>query len=185
VAARRLAEAAMLRAAAQLRHLPARDRLMPTRLGNVLRAAEDEAGIRYGLDTVTVWSMLYPLVSDRLAAGLQDARDRLDTAARFAGTLVLTALVCAGLLIGSWWAFPVVAALLLLAVLSYRGAVAAASAYGELINAAVALHRFDLLKALHLPLPATPAEERATYQRLRRLLRNRLPDPTAKFDHPN
>ena len=34
---------------------PDEKRLLPTRLGNILRAAEDSAGGRYGLDTVAVW----------------------------------------------------------------------------------------------------------------------------------
>ena len=57
-----------------------------------------------------------------------------------------------------------------------------AGTYGQLINTAVALHRFDLFKALHLPLPSTAQEERVTYRQLQLLLRNRLADPTT-FEH--
>lgn len=177
-------EKAMKRAAARLRRLPQRHRLMPTRLGNVLRAAEDDARSRYGLDTVVIWPMLYPLLPDRLVAALEDARNQLDLGARFCCSLLLAAVVCTALLVRSAWAFPVVGGLLLLAVLSYRGAVVAAAGYGELINAAVVLHRFDLLRSLHLPLPATPAEERTANRRLVRLIRNRMPDETTTYVHP-
>jgi hypothetical protein len=40
------------------------------------------------------------------------------------------------------------------ALLSYRAALAAAAAYCQALEAAFDLHRFDLLTALHLPLPA-------------------------------
>jgi hypothetical protein len=177
-------QASMNRAAEKLRRLPARTRLLPTKLGNTLRAAEDEARQLYGIETVVVWPLVYPLVSDKLAAGLQDARDRLDVAARFSITFAITGVV-SGLLLRTWWALPVAAVLLLAAVLSYAAADSAADVYGQLINAAVALHRFDLLKALHLPLPATPEEERDTYRRLALLLRRRVVDKSVRFAHPS
>lgn len=55
----------------------------------------------------------------------------------------------------------VVAVGLLLARLSYLGAVAQARGYGQQIRASIDLYRFDLLKALHQSLPASPQEERA------------------------
>jgi hypothetical protein len=64
---------------------------------------------------------------------------------------------------------------LVLAWLAYRAAVAAAVAYGEGIRAAVDLHRFTLLEALHLPLPATPEEERELNRRLSRFLLQGVP----------
>src|SRR6266700_4421368 len=42
-------------AGARLQRLPAKDRLMPTRLGNTLRAGEDRARTRYGFETVVLW----------------------------------------------------------------------------------------------------------------------------------
>jgi hypothetical protein len=57
---------------------PARDRLLPTRLGNALRAGEDEAGDRYGLATNTMFPRLYPILSDRFGRLMDDARDQLD-----------------------------------------------------------------------------------------------------------
>ncbi len=109
---------------------------------------------------------------------------RLDLGARFCCSLFLAAVVCAALLVRSVWMFPVVGGLLLLAVLSYQGTVVTAASYGELINAAVALHRFDLLRCLHLPLPATPAEERTANRQMIRTIRNRMPDETTMFVHP-
>jgi hypothetical protein len=59
--------------------------------------------------------------------------------------------------------------------LSYRGAVAAAIAYGEGIRATIDLHRIDLLTALHLPLPATLEQERAVNEQVSPFLRQSRP----------
>ena len=45
---------------------PDLDRLLPTSLGNALRAAEDRSGLRYGLQSVVLWPRLYPLLPAEL-----------------------------------------------------------------------------------------------------------------------
>ena len=60
--------------------------------------------------------------------------------------------------------------------------VAAAIAYGESIRTAVDLHRFTLLEALHLPLPATLDEERALNAKLSRFLLQGVP-LDATYEH--
>ncbi len=69
-----------------------------------------------------------------------------------------------------WW---LLAAAVALAgtLLSYRAALAAATAYGQALEAAFDLHRFDLLTALHLPLPADLLGELTANQELSRFLR--------------
>jgi hypothetical protein len=148
--------------------------VMPTSLGNALKAAEDRAGERYGLDCVVIWPRLQPLLSEALAAALDDARNQLDLAVRFAATFGLIAVGALVLLAPyGWWAMAVLAALAL-AWLSYRGSMNAAIAYGELLESAIDLHRFDLLRALHLPLPADPEAERTLNGQLSDLLRQDL-----------
>jgi hypothetical protein len=151
------------------------DHVMPTLLGNVLKAAEDRAGGRYGLDCVVVWPRLYPMLSESLTAALDDARNQLDLMVRFAATFGLVALGALVLLAPhGWWAAVVLAALVL-AWMSYRAGVNAAIAYGELLESAIDLHRFDLLQALHLPLPADPEAEQKLNAQLSDLLRQDLP----------
>ena len=149
--------------------------LLPTRLGNALRAAETRAGEPYGLDAVVAWPRLYPLLPDGVRALVDDQRDGLDLAARFCAVFAAAAAVSLVLLATHGWWLLVPAGCLLLAWLSYRGAVAAAVAYGEGIRAAIDLHRFDLLTAMHLPLPATLEQERAVNEQLSLFLRQSWP----------
>ena len=149
------------------RRFPAEERLLPGALGNALRAAEDDAGQRYGLETVLVWPALYVVLGDRARAIVDDQRLQLDVAARLAATLTMTALVVAGLLWRWWpWRLLVPAGLLLLGWMSHRAAVSAAIAYGDGLRLAFDLSRFDLLAALHLPLPADAESELAANRRL-------------------
>lgn len=148
------------RAAATLARYPLDARLtMPTSLGNVLRRAEGIAGERYGLSTVHTYPRLYPHLSPRLESEIGNQLDVLDSTATF--TLLFlaeTALTLPLLLRWDWWSW-VPALFLLLAAGAYAGAVRAAQKQGNLLEVAFDLHRFDLLKALHLPLPADPARE--------------------------
>jgi len=169
--------AAMGDADSQLRRLfpSEREWLLPTRLGNALRAAESRPGDPYGLDAIVAWPRLYPLLPDAVRALVDDQRDGLDLAARFCAVFAAAAAVSLALLaIHGWWLL-VPAGCLVLAWLSYRGAVAAAVAYGEGVRAAIDLHRFDLLTAMHLPLPATLEQERAVNEQLSLFLRQSWP----------
>jgi hypothetical protein len=153
---------ARVQAAWRLRKLYPPDPLvMPTALGNALRAAEDRAGRRYGLDSVVAWPRLYPLLSERVLAIVDDERTQLDVAVRFCAVLFVAALVSLGLLITHGWLLLLPAGLFVVAWLAYRASVGAAVAYGEGLETAFDLHRFDLLRALRLPLPATSEDERA------------------------
>jgi hypothetical protein len=142
------------------RYFPERpEHLLPTRLGNVLRAGEERAGAPYGLDAVAVWPRLYPLLPDGTRLLVDDLRDGLDLGARLCVTFVAAAVVAFALLAQHGWWLLVPVACALLAWLAYRGAIASALAYGEGISTAIDLHRFELHKALHLALPATRAAE--------------------------
>jgi hypothetical protein len=159
--------------------------LLPTALGNVLRAAEATAGRGYGLEAVSTWPRLYPLLGDGVRAVVDDRRTAVDLACRLTATSAITALLAAALLVrGRWWVL-IIAIPLALAWVAYRGAVQAAVAYGESLAVAFDLHRFDLLAALHLPLPSTPTEERKLNERLSRFWDQAVPlDDVVTYDHP-
>lgn len=171
-------------AGALSRRYPPAGRLLPTALGNTLRAAEARAGQRYGLETVTAWPRLYPLLGDGVRAVVDAQRDQLDVAARFCAVFAVAAATTAVLLAthGAWPALAL--APLALALLSYRGAIEAALGYGEAIHAAFDLHRFDLLAALHLPLPADRESERDANGRLTAFLLQGAPENLV-YEHPD
>jgi hypothetical protein len=97
---------------------------------------------------------------------VDDLRDQLDLAARFCVVFLVGAGVSLGFLASYGWWLLVPAGALVLAWLSYRATVAAALAYGEGLQAAFVLHRFDLIGALHLPLPANLDAEKTENARL-------------------
>ncbi|MFC4907091.1 hypothetical protein [Actinomadura gamaensis] len=163
---------------------PRPERLLPTALGNALRAAEDSAAQRYGLDTVTMWPALHAVLAPQVREAVDDQRDQLDFAARLCAVLVLCALVAVCLLWGYWLDLGVLTGLALGAArVAYRAAVLAAEGYGVMIRMAFDLQRFDLLTALHLPLPDDSAEE----WEANRLLTARLtldPQLLLRYRHP-
>lgn len=144
------------------RRFPRTGRILPSSLGNILRAMEDSAGQRYGLDTVSAWPRLFGSLPDALRSALDDQRNQLDLAARFCAVFFLMGLASVPALI--WhpsWFLPVsIVVSAALSRIAYRSAVAAALAYSQTIEAAFDLHRFELLRALHLPLPSCLADER-------------------------
>ncbi len=155
-------------AAMQLRSYPRTTRLLPTRLGNVMRAHEDRAGGRYGLATVTTWPRIFPQLSERLSIGVRDARAQLDSSTALCVTFFAAALVSLALLVphGGIWILVIPSSVGLLALISYRSAVTSARVYGRLLETAYDLHRFDMLTALHYQLPQMAQEEVAFNRQL-------------------
>jgi hypothetical protein len=148
------------------RSVPARRELrMPTRLGNVLRAAESRPGDRYGLDAVVCWPRLWLVLPETAQAEVTAARAVLNTRAE----TLLWAVLFAVWGVFAWWA-PVVG--LLVATAIYRSMLGAAAIYGDLIVSCYDLHRSELYKALRWPLPLSlqdePAQGRALTQYLGR-----------------
>ena len=175
-------------AQANLRLYPLTDRrLLPTRLGNILRAAEDRAGQRYGLSTITVWPRLYPYVTGQLAAALASVRNQLDVSIRLCASLALATVISGTVLITDGWWLLVPLATGVFAWAGYRSALRAARSYGEAMHWAFDLHRFEMLQAMHYPLPANLAEERAFNQELSRFLASGRPiggrQSTHQYEH--
>ncbi|MEU6350044.1 hypothetical protein ABZ896_12020 [Streptomyces sp. NPDC047072] len=138
---------------------PPAEALLPTALGNALRAGELSAGERYGLTTLSSWPRIYPQVSDRLGEALRSTRDALDTAVNLCWSFL--ALTGAGAVAlydepSAWW---LCGATLVSAGVAYKGAVIAAQSYSGLMHVVYDLHRFDLAEALHHRLPDDRGEE--------------------------
>lgn len=172
----------------RLEQFPRHEELLPTALGNALRAGERRAGERYGLDTVSTWPGLYFLLPEPFRRDVGELHGQVDGGARLCIALALAAASSAPVLIlhGWWNAVWICAALLSLA--AYRGAVATAANLRVVLSAAYDVHRFDLLSAMHLPLPDHFDQERERNGALSRFLAGRagakpLP-PGLTYAHP-
>jgi hypothetical protein len=156
--------------------------IRPTRLGNVLGAAEEYPGDprRYGVDAVFFWPRLYPLLPDGMRASLAAARSTMETllltsalsllftvTALAAGAAGATSLAVAGIGAASGLAASLAA---------YRLAVRAAMDYGELVRSSFDVYRRDLLKAMGFPLPETLEEEREVWEAIGQQLYRRAAD---------
>lgn len=163
-------QADLIRLGQELRTLPtANPDLMPTRLGNLLRAAERRPLEKYGLDAIICWSRLWMLLPDAVKKDLQEARADLNTAAR---VWLWSLLFCGWTVVGGslWTTWPLVIGLLS-AWFAYAWAIAAASTYGELIEAAFDLYRHLLYQSLRWNLPPDPAVEQRVGRDLTQYLR--------------
>ncbi|MEU1012563.1 hypothetical protein [Streptomyces sp. NPDC005890] len=144
----------------RLRRLPTGPRMLPTRIGNVLRAAETRPIDKYGLDAVVVWPCLWLLLPDTARAELTAARRSLDASV---GACVW-GLLFLGFTPWTPWALPAGLAVVLSA--AFVWVPARAEVFADLLEASFDLHRGALYAQLRWPLPANPAEERVTGRRI-------------------
>ena len=144
-------------------------KLMPTRLGNILRASEIYALDRYGIDSITIWTRLSPLLTEKATFSLQDSKIATDF------MLLMSVL---GITITLIWC-PLLAiftnhvGLFLLCALGwpfawicYQNAVQRSLDYSEELKAIFDLYRHELLKALNRPIPNDIEAERQEWQAL-------------------
>jgi hypothetical protein len=142
--------------------------VLPTRLGNIMRAAERYPHVRYGADTIIVWSRLYHVMPQEFRDDVQEARADLEFL----------------LVIGLWSISFGLLSLLLLALVGsppvvtascfalgiglgyacYRSALNAAREYGEHLKSGFELYRLDLLERLRYPPPGSVEEEQAAWE---------------------
>ena len=166
----------LMRTRRQLRNLPAVSDLMPTRLGNLIRATERRPLARYGLDAVVCWPYLWLVIPDTAKRALQHARSDLNSSARLC---LWSLLFLSWVALGAWWVIPIGILSSLFAY--YIWALAAARAYSDLIEAAFALYRFELYEQLRWPLPSDPAAERESGRALTAYLRQGSNQPYPQF----
>jgi hypothetical protein len=99
--------------------------VLPTRLGNTLRAGEIRAGQRFGYETGTLLPRLLPVVSSEIRTEVTDCRNQLDTAARLCvvGILATPATLLLLWTHGKWLLVPL--GCYLFAWMSYQASIAA------------------------------------------------------------
>jgi hypothetical protein len=157
-----------------LRQFPGReDDFLPTRLGNILRAAERRPYDRYGLDAIICWPRLWLLLPEGAKKELIEARSNLNNGVR------LFTWSCLFLVWTLWsgWAIP---AAIISASFAYSWILDSAIVYGDLLESVFDLYRIALYQALRFPLPSNSAEEKAMGEQVTQYLwRGSLSEPIA------
>lgn len=152
--------------------------VLPTGLGNVMAAWEHYPYRRYGIDAITMWPRLAPLLSKPVSDAIVWAKARFD--------LLLNALILLPIwgvvrLIAfsqqTWRGWLWLVAMLAAVPLIWRLCLAAARGWGETVKAAFDLHRLDVLKQIGVLAPPAgwpAADEAAIWRELQWSM---------KFDH--
>ncbi|MEV4343500.1 hypothetical protein AB0J83_03335 [Actinoplanes sp. NPDC049596] len=165
---------------------PPSSEVLPTRLGNVMRAAERYPAQRYDADLILVWPRLLHILPRESVQDVEEARGTLEfvlvLSLWFVGfatlapaMLLLTkgsgivALICFAAGAGGAYA-------------AYLSGISAASEYGEYLRALFDTHRLTLLRRLDLPLPANLAAEREQWQQFGNFVGRGVP-PQWAYEH--
>lgn len=154
------------------------DQLMPTRLGNILRAAESRPLEKYGLETTICFPRLWLLLPAEVKIELSEARSRLNSTVR----IWIWSVLFLGWGYYSCWAIPIG---LGVAWLSYGWMLDAAAVYGDLLESAFDLFRTLLYKSLRLSLPKNPTEELRLGRALTDYLWRGFVEPEPNFEEPD
>jgi len=159
----------------ELRSLPSNssDR-MPTRFGNLLRAAERRPLEKYGLDAVICWPRLWLLLPDGAKNELVQARSSVNEGV----DVWFWSLLFMVWTVWTWWACIISLAGLFLA---YRWIVRAAEVFGDLLESTFDVHRAALYSALRWPPPANASEERAAGEKVTQYLWRGSDDRRTRF----
>jgi hypothetical protein len=144
----------------------------PTRLGNILKSAEDYPADRYEINAVVAWPRLYLVLPDRMLATLAGAKAGLDLMATlYALGAAFSILGTATAAATAPWYAAVLCALggISLACLGYEGQVRQARPYAQLICAAFDLYRQLLLTTQGLIPASSYGQERQQWRQLSHL----------------
>jgi hypothetical protein len=147
------------------------ERVMATRLGNMLRRYEDMAGDRFGLDAVMIIPHIALVAPPEHVRYLDDCRANLDLAVRVCATCLLACLLSVVFLVvdGRWLLIACIP--YSLAYLAYCGVVVAPRHYGIALGVVVDLNRFRLYEQLRVRAPGDSSTEFTANEKLTGFLR--------------
>jgi hypothetical protein len=140
--------------------------VLPTRLGNALRAGETYGWVQYGLSTVDMWTRLTAVAEDKINNQLVESRAVLNF---YIALIWLSLALCFATVVVTVWAGKVLLLLWLVPLLGliplwYRRSVATVSWYSQGMQALVDLTRGKLAETLGIQLPGDLKEERKIWK---------------------
>ena len=151
--------------------------ILPTRLGNAIRAFEIYPQQQYGISAITMWPRLIAVIDKEYAAAIAEQKASFD----FMLNSSALALICAAMLAVLGVVFPLpfastawlvqwvlqIAALSALGYWFYEGTISRAVAWGHMVRGAFDLFRHDLLRKLGYAFtPSTLTDERRIWRLL-------------------
>lgn len=138
-----------------IRRYPSDDNeVLPTRIGNVLRASERRPRDKYGLEPIHCWPHMLLLLPEQARTTLRTSRAELDTAV----VSLLWAVLALVWTFWAWWVAPLAVAACSVAYVAFL--IPAAKSFADQIEAVFDLYRFELYELLRFPLPTDPATDR-------------------------
>ena len=152
----------------------AREALLPTRLGNALRAFERHSNTRWGLDGVTVWPRIEALL------GADERELHVDAKINFyvfmnGAVSAVAAGVC--LVVDeavhtpeTRWGCLLYVLPFLVGYVLYRAALGPASDWGDCVRSSIDLHRLELYEKLGVRTPTSFSDERGLAERVNQTL---------------
>lgn len=126
---------------------------MPTRIGNIILASEEYSNYRYGLEINLIWPHLWLVMSDQTRQELNARRRELNNRVE----MLLWSLF---LFVWAMWAWWIVLVWIVAIVSVYFSLFEVINIYGQLLRAAIDIHRHDVYKALSWKIPNNLLEEK-------------------------
>lgn len=132
--------------------LPSDYEVMPTRIGNVIRAFELYPYRRYGIDSTFFWPRLTALLPGAYREQIEGAETTFDFFLNCSVLLALSTLawIFVGFYYGSWWAVLVVVVAMVMSYGSYQLTCEAAISWGDWVKGAFDMYRGTLLSQIGL-----------------------------------
>ncbi|MFF3019066.1 hypothetical protein [Streptomyces sp. NPDC057939] len=150
--------------------------LLPTRLGNLVRASERRIEGRYGLDPAVAWPALSRVLPEPALLTVEQARAGLD---RATASVLWGLAFAASMWPFSYWAVPV--GLLVVPVVVYGVLPRRAERFASEMESAFAVYRGELYRSLRFSLPTSPAGEPADGRAVTLHLARGSDDPAMRF----
>lgn len=152
--------------------------IMPTRLGNIYKAAEIYAYQHYGADAVMLWTRIQEVLPKSFVNRLEETKIATDFFLLFSLLCTLFSLLTVPYLIfhqASILLITICCMGILLGWLAYKAALVPAVAYAELIKVAYDLYRRPLIKVFGLQAPDTLSQEKNLWKTLSNFILRGLP----------
>jgi hypothetical protein len=145
--------------------------VMPTKLGNVIRAGETYGATQYGLDTILLWFHLQSVAGAAVTDSVNQSRALMDF---YCGLFWLPPLFAAAAGFSAWYGSSPIQlvglAAILICPLAYMGVVNSAVQYGSSVRALVDIGRVDLAAKFGVSLPRDSDSERELWMAITNLV---------------